>query len=87
MRRLDMEYKGFNFADCDAAGFLSKLKFGGKLPATLILGFKTSSDKTWQGEPLLSELSTLRKQAVMLELDGEVEFHELPGEISRHRQS
>jgi hypothetical protein len=86
MRRVDIEYKGFNFADCDAAGYLSKLKFGGKLPATLFLGLKTSSGKTWQGESLLSELSTLRKQAVTLEPDGEVEFHELAREISRHRQ-
>jgi len=66
---------------------LSELKSGGKPPATLFLGFKTPSGKTWQGEPMFSELSTLRKQEVMLELDREVEFHELAREICRHRQS
>jgi len=67
--------------------YLSELKSGGKPPATLFLGFKTPSGKTWQAEPMFSELSTLRQQAVMLELDGEVEFHQLARKIFRHRQS
>ncbi len=84
--RVDTQGKTFNLAECDAAAFLAKLKASGKRPATLFRGFKTLSGKTWQGELLFSELATYRKQAVALDLDGEVTFHQLAQEFSRRNR-
>ncbi|TMA65545.1 MAG: UbiD family decarboxylase [Deltaproteobacteria bacterium] len=84
--RVDTRGKAFDLAQCDAAAFLAKLKAGGKRPATLFRGFKTLSGKTWRGELLFSELSTLRKQAAALDLDGEVKFQELAQEFSRRNR-
>ena len=84
--RVDTRGKAFDLAECDAAAFLAKLKAGGKRPATLFRGFKTLSGKTWRGELLFSELSTLRKQAAALDLDGEVKFQDLAQEFSRRNR-
>jgi UbiD family decarboxylase len=84
--RVDTQGKEFDIAECDAAAFLAKLKAGGKRPLTLFRGFKTLSGKTWQGELLFSELSTLRKQAAAMDLDGEVKFQELAQEFSRRNR-
>ena len=81
--RVDTRSKTFDLAECDAAAFLAKLKAGGKRPATLFRGFKTLSGKLWPGELLFSELSTLRKQAAAMDLDGEVKFQDLAQEFSR----
>ena len=37
--RVDTEGKAFDLADCDGAGFLFRLKSGGKRPATWFRGF------------------------------------------------
>ena len=84
--RVDTTGKEFDLAGCDAAAFLAKLKASGKRPATLFRGFKTLSGKTWQGELLFSELSTLRKQAAAMDLDGEVKFQDLAQEFSRRNR-
>lgn len=84
--RVDTRGKTFDLAECDAAAFLAKLKAGGKRPATLFRGFKTLSGKTWPGELLFSELSTLRKQAAAMDLDGEVKFQNLAQEFSRRNR-
>jgi len=84
--RVDTQGKTFDLAECDAAAFLAKLKASGKRPAALFRGFKTVSGKTWHGELLFSELATYRKQAVALDLDGEVTFHQLAQEFSRRNR-
>ncbi len=84
--RVDTQGKAFDLADCDAAAFLAKLKASGKRPATLFRGFKTLSGKAWPGELLFSELSTLRKQAAAMDLDGAVKFQELAQEFSRRNR-
>jgi UbiD family decarboxylase len=84
--RVDTRNKEFSLVECDAAAFLAKLKASGKRPATLFRGFKTLSGKTWHGDLLFSELATLRKQAVAMDLDGEVKFQDLAQEFSRRNR-
>ncbi len=84
--RVDTTGKSFDLAECDAAAFLAKLKASGKRPASLFRGFKTISGKRWPGELLFSELATHRKQAVAMDLEGDVTFHELAQEFSRRNR-
>jgi 2,5-furandicarboxylate decarboxylase 1 len=85
--RINTEGKRFNLVECDAAAFLAKLKASGKRPASLFRGLTTFSGKLWEGELLFSELATLRKQAVAMDLEGDVAFHGLAQEFSRRNRS
>ena len=85
--RINTEGKDFNLIECDAAAFLAKLQASGKRPASLFRGFRTFSGKLWEGELLFSELATLRKQAVAMDLEGDVAFHSLAQEFSRRNRS